>query len=266
MIQRRRDQVEPGPRPCSSFMALIGHDRSSKSLLQGHVDVQNGLFTWSTSSSADRRRCIKSECKDFPRTSLGSSSANHRKQKKPPASSGCRSSLFHFLELQIRIWTSRNHQTGCARLGNTPLRRAPLAESGRRPRAYEPTLRDGLPGQHRPSTGVFFLQITGKPARGYQKPPLGSRRQFFGIRPRSREAVYGAAGSARPRGNSGDPNATTIQLGRRSPSYWSVTQASDRLEAGDAMTSDLRDRLGRIEGYLDLLREFFGGGGRGTAA
>ena len=29
---------------------------------------------------------------------------------------------------------------------------------------------------------------------------------------------------------------------------------------------DLRNRLGRIEGYLDLLREFFGGGGRGTAA
>lgn len=37
----------------------------------------------------------------------------------------------------------------------------------------------------------------------------------------------------------------------------------DRIES---QNSDLRDRLGRIEGYLDLLREFFVGGGRGTAA
>ena len=34
----------------------------------------------------------------------------------------------------------------------------------------------------------------------------------------------------------------------------------------DTQNSDLRDRLGRIEGYLDLLREFFVGSGRGTAA
>jgi len=33
----------------------------------------------------------------------------------------------------------------------------------------------------------------------------------------------------------------------------------------ESQNSDLRDRLGRIEGYLDLLREFFFGGGRGTA-
>ena len=38
----------------------------------------------------------------------------------------------------------------------------------------------------------------------------------------------------------------------------------DRMES---QNSDLRDRLGRIEGYLDLLREFFVGGGCcGTAA
>lgn len=30
--------------------------------------------------------------------------------------------------------------------------------------------------------------------------------------------------------------------------------------------TNIRDRLSRIEGYLDLLREFFVGGGRGTAA
>lgn len=29
---------------------------------------------------------------------------------------------------------------------------------------------------------------------------------------------------------------------------------------------DLRDRMGRVEGYLDVLREFFVGSGRGTAA
>lgn len=37
----------------------------------------------------------------------------------------------------------------------------------------------------------------------------------------------------------------------------------DRMES---QNSDLRDRLGRIEGYLDVLREFFVGTGRGTAA
>ena len=37
----------------------------------------------------------------------------------------------------------------------------------------------------------------------------------------------------------------------------------DRMES---QNSDLRDRLGRIEGYLDLLREFFVSGGRGTVA
>ena len=34
----------------------------------------------------------------------------------------------------------------------------------------------------------------------------------------------------------------------------------------DTQIGDLRDRMGRIEGYLDLLREFFLGSGRGTAA
>ncbi len=34
----------------------------------------------------------------------------------------------------------------------------------------------------------------------------------------------------------------------------------------DTQVGDLRDRMGRIDGYLDLLREFFLGSGRGTAA
>ena len=41
------------------------------------------------------------------------------------------------------------------------------------------------------------------------------------------------------------------------------TALRDRMES---QNSDLRDRLGRIEGYLDLLQQFFIGGGRGTAA
>ena len=41
-----------------------------------------------------------------------------------------------------------------------------------------------------------------------------------------------------------------------------------RLELREAARerAALRDRLGRIEGYLDVLREFFVGSGRGTAA
>lgn len=34
----------------------------------------------------------------------------------------------------------------------------------------------------------------------------------------------------------------------------------------DGRIGDLRDRLGRIEGYLDILREFFVRSGRGTGA
>ena len=34
-----------------------------------------------------------------------------------------------------RIWSLRNHKTGCARLEKSPIRRAPLAETGRLPRA-----------------------------------------------------------------------------------------------------------------------------------
>lgn len=34
----------------------------------------------------------------------------------------------------------------------------------------------------------------------------------------------------------------------------------------DSLNGDLRDRMGRIEGSLDLLREFFVGSGRGIAA
>ena len=60
---------------------------------------------------------------------------------------------FSFFELRIRIWTSRNHQTGCARLGNTPLRRAPLAESGRRPRAYGLPFVMAFQANTGPSTG-----------------------------------------------------------------------------------------------------------------
>ncbi len=44
------------------------------------------------------------------------------------------------------------------------------------------------------------------------------------------------------------------------------TRLSGRIDGLDAQIGDLRDRLGRIEGYLDLLREFWGGSGRGTAA
>ena len=39
--------------------------------------------------------------------------------------------------------------------------------------------------------------------RGDQKPLLGSQRRFFGIRPRSREAVYGTDGNPRPNAPSG---------------------------------------------------------------
>ena len=39
-----------------------------------------------------------------------------------------------------------------------------------------------------------------------------------------------------------------------------------RIDGLESQNNDLRDRLGRIEGTLDVLREFFAGPGRGTAA
>ena len=41
---------------------------------------------------------------------------------------------------------------------------------------------------------------------------------------------------------------------------------SEDIKEVRAEVRDLRDRLGRVEGYLDVLREFFVGSGRGTAA
>ena len=46
---------------------------------------------------------------------------------------------------------------------------------------------------------------------------------------------------------------------------WMDRVASQLREAARERT-ELRDRLGRIEGYLDLLRQYFLGNGRGTAA
>jgi hypothetical protein len=39
-----------------------------------------------------------------------------------------------------------------------------------------------------------------------------------------------------------------------------------RIDGLESQNSDLRDRMGRIEGTLDVLREFFVGTGRGTVA
>ncbi len=39
-----------------------------------------------------------------------------------------------------------------------------------------------------------------------------------------------------------------------------------RIDGVESQTSDLRDRMGRIEGTLDVLREYCVGTGRGTVA
>ena len=39
-----------------------------------------------------------------------------------------------------------------------------------------------------------------------------------------------------------------------------------RIDGLESQNSELRDRMGRIEGTLDVLREYFVGSGRGTAA
>ena len=136
MIKRRRDQVEPGPRSCSSFLAPIGRDRGGTSLLQGLVDIQNALFTWSTSAAADGGQCIKSLIGGFSRFRSDFAFANPGKQAKAPESSGSRSAFFSFprgLELT-------GHKTGCDGLEKSPLRRESWAEPGRRPRSLCLTL------------------------------------------------------------------------------------------------------------------------------
>ena len=44
------------------------------------------------------------------------------------------------------------------------------------------------------------------------------------------------------------------------------SRLATRIDGLESQYSDLRDRMGRIEGTLDVLREFFVGSGRGTAA
>ena len=45
-----------------------------------------------------------------------------------------------------------------------------------------------------------------------------------------------------------------------------MDRVESRLREAARERTELRDRLGRIEGYLDLLRQYFLGNGRGTAA
>jgi len=45
-----------------------------------------------------------------------------------------------------------------------------------------------------------------------------------------------------------------------------MDRLESRLREAARERTELRDRLGRTEGYLDLLRRFFLGNGRGTAA
>ena len=44
-----------------------------------------------------------------------------------------------------------------------------------------------------------------------------------------------------------------------------MSRMESRIDRMESQNSDLRDRLARIEGYLDLLREFFVASGRGAA-
>ena len=124
--------VEPGPRrrraPCSPFLAPIGRDRGGTSLLQGLVDLQNALFTWSTSSAADGGQCIKSLIGGFSRFRSDFAFANPGKQAKAPESSGSRSAFFLF----PRGPELAGHKTGCDGLEKSPPARAARAEEGRR--------------------------------------------------------------------------------------------------------------------------------------
>ena len=43
-------------------------------------------------------------------------------------------------------------------------------------------------------------------------------------------------------------------------------EARDLRDRMESQNSDLQDHVGRLEGYLDLVREFFVGFGRGPAA
>lgn len=45
-----------------------------------------------------------------------------------------------------------------------------------------------------------------------------------------------------------------------------MDRVESRLREAARERTEVRDRLGRIEGYLDSLRQFFLGNGRGTAA
>ena len=47
---------------------------------------------------------------------------------------------------------------------------------------------------------------------------------------------------------------------------WMESHLPARIDGVESQTSDLRHRMGRIEGTLDVLREYFVGTGRGTAA
>ena len=72
-------------------------------------------------------------------------------------------------------------------------------------------------------------------------------------RPRNIDGVYVMGGSQSDGDGHGHCPVSEVLLGRIEPIV-------------GPQKKDLRDRLGWIEGYLDVLREFFVGSGHGTPA
>ena len=159
MIQRRRDQVRGCSGAGSGLWPRSGAIARRSLSCRATWTSNIGLFTWSTISSADRGRRIKSEIANFSRFRCGFDLANPTKKTKPTATSGSRTALFSFSRALDWIWSLRNHQTGGGRLEKSPIRRGPLAEAGRLPGAYALTLSVGLPGQQRPSDGLCFSTV-----------------------------------------------------------------------------------------------------------
>ena len=133
MLQTRADQVPLPAVDCSPFLAPIGRDPPAADPGRASLTSKIDLFTWSTSSSADHRKCIKSAIGELSRFRSGSGFANPRKQTKPPTGSGSGSSPFSFPRAPDPYGA---HKTGCARLGKPPRPAGELPERRRRPRAY----------------------------------------------------------------------------------------------------------------------------------
>ena len=133
MLQRRRDPVRAGRRPCSALLAPFGRDRALEYTLQGLEDVQMDPVERPAAAADPPVACVSSPRSEIVRsTGRFSCSANPTEYTTRPASSGSRDGGFS----PYGSGSAVDPKTGPRQFEKSSIRWPARREPGRRPRAY----------------------------------------------------------------------------------------------------------------------------------